>query len=174
MFGVPPVVAEFEGEPFAPRGFATVEHIERRTRRTAAVALAVVLGLLASACGRSDPEKELRATVAAMAQAIEQHRVGDALEPVADDFTRESGAFGKQDARRVLAGAMLRNENIQLSATVTDLRVQGDRAFAKVRVIATGGSGLLPERGQTWEFETNWRRDKGRWKVFNAEWREGL
>lgn len=151
-----------------------MKKLERTTRRTGPVALAFVLGLLACACGRGDPERELRATVDAMAQAIEQHRVADALEPVADDFTRESGAFGKQDARRVLAAAMLRNENIQLSASVNTLRVEGDRAFAKVRVVATGGSGLLPERGQTWEFETNWRRDKGRWKVFNAEWQEGL
>ncbi len=136
-------------------------------------AVLVVVSLLA-ACARSDPEKELRTTITAMAQAIEQHLVGDALDPVADDFTRESGAFGKQDARRLLAGAMLRNERIQLATTVTDVRIEGERAFVKLRVIATGGAGLLPERGQTWEFDTVWRRERGRWKVFNAEWREGL
>ncbi len=134
----------------------------------------VALIFLAAACGRSDPEKELRAAVAAMAQAIEQHRVADALEPVADDFTRESGAFGKQDARRLLAATLLRNEKIQVSATVTEVRIEGDRAFVKVRVLATGGAGLLPERGQTWEFDTVWRRDRGGWKVYNAEWREGF
>jgi hypothetical protein len=109
-----------------------------------------------------------------MARAIEQREPADFLDALSEDFTRESGAFGKQDARRVLAGVLLRNERIQLSAVVTDVRVEGDRAFAKVRVIATGGAGLLPERGQTWEFDTSWRREKGRWKVFNAEWREGL
>ena len=136
----------------------------------------VVLSAIASfaACSRSDPEKELRSTIAAMTQAIENHQVGDALDPVADDFTRESGAFGKQDARRLLAGAMLRNERIQLATTVTDVRIEGERAFVKLRVIATGGAGLLPERGQTWEFDTVWRREQGRWKVYNAEWREGL
>lgn len=143
------------------------------TRRAAAIALLFELSVLASGCGRTEPEKELRSTIAAMAQAIEQHRVGDALEPLAEDFTRDSGAFGKREARRVLAGAMLRNEKIQLSATVTEIRVEGERAFAKVRVIATGGAGLLPERGQTWEFDTAWRLEGGQWKVFNAEWREG-
>lgn len=144
------------------------------TRRTAVVAPVILLSLLASACSRTEPEKELRSTIAAMAQAIEQHRVSDALEPLAEDFTRDSGAFGKEEARRVLAGAALRNEKIQLSATVTEVRVEGDRAFAKVRVIAMGGAGLLPERGQTWEFDTTWRLEGGQWKVFNAEWREGL
>jgi len=51
-----------------------------------------------AACSRGDPQKALRATIATMAQAIEQHRVADALEPLSDDFTRQSGAFGKQDA----------------------------------------------------------------------------
>jgi hypothetical protein len=138
-----------------------------------------VLGFLLAAvalaaCGRGDPDKALRATIAAMTQAIEQHRVADALESLTEDFTRESGAFGKQDARRLLAASMLRNEKIQISATVTALRIEGDRAFAKVRVIATGGSGVLPERGQTWEFDTVWRRDGAQWKLFNAEWHEGL
>jgi ketosteroid isomerase-like protein len=142
--------------------------------RTCSAAAMLVAVTLLPACARSDPERELRATIAAMAQAIEKHQVGDALDPVADDFTRESGAFGKQDARRLLAGAMLRNERIQLAATVTDVRIEGERAFVKLRVIATGGAGLLPERGQTWEFDTVWRREQGRWKVFNAEWREGL
>ena len=135
-------------------------------------ALLVLVAL--AACSRSDPERELRATIAQMAQAIERRKPADFLEAMSDDFTRESGAFGKQEARRLLAGVLLRNERIQLSAVVTDMRVAGDRASAKVRVIATGGAGLLPERGQTWEFESVWRREQGRWKVFNAEWREGL
>ena len=106
-------------------------------RNFVVAAVLVVVSLLA-ACSRSDPEKELRSTIAAMAQAIEQHQVGDALDPVADDFTRESGAFGKQDARRLLAGAMLRNERIQLAATVTDVRIEGERAFVKRRRAAAG------------------------------------
>lgn len=129
---------------------------------------------LVAACSRPDAEKELRATVARMAESIEQQRMGDFLERMSDDFTRESGSFGKEDARRILAGAMLRNEKIRLGTAVTDVRIDGDRALVKLRVVATGGSGMLPESGQAWEFESAWRREKGQWKVFNAEWREGL
>jgi hypothetical protein len=148
--------------------------IGRGAGRVAPVALFVALlaGLL-PACNRSDPEQALRATITAMAQSIEQHQVADALEPLSDDFTRESGAFGKAEARRILAATMLRNEKIHLTTTISDVRIEGDRATAKVRVIAAGGSGLLPERGQTWNFDTAWRRESGRWKLFNAEWQEG-
>ena len=144
------------------------------TRRRV-VALLLALGAaFAAACGRSDPERELRATIDSMAKAIEKREPAAFLEAMADDFSRESGAFGKQDAKRTLVAAILRNEKISVSAAVTEVRIDGDRAFARVRVVATGGAGLLPERGQTWDFESAWRREGGQWKVFNAEWREGL
>jgi ketosteroid isomerase-like protein len=130
---------------------------------------------LLAACGRGDPERELRATIAKMARAIETHDPGDFLDHLADDFTRDSGAFGKLEAKRLLAGVMLRNEKIGVTAVVTRVEIEGDRARATLRVLATGGrGGLLPERGQSWQFESSWRREGGAWKVFNAEWREGV
>lgn len=137
------------------------------------LAFAVVM-LLIIACSRSDPERELRATIAAMADAVEQREPAVLLAAVADDFSRESSAFGKEDAKRLLAGIMLRNARIQVNVVVTEVRIDGAHAEAKMRVLATGGAGILPERGQTWEFDTFWRRADGRWQVFNADWREGL
>lgn len=136
--------------------------------------LMVAAGVLLAACARSDPERELRATIAAMAQAIERREPADFLARVADDFSRESSAFGKQDARRMLAGVLLRNEKVTLTAVVTELSISGERAQVRLRVVATGGAGPLPERGQTWDFDSAWRLVDGRWQVFNAEWREGL
>jgi hypothetical protein len=136
--------------------------------------LAVPVAFTLGACSRPDPERELRSAVAAMSQAIEQREPATFLDSISDDFTRESGAFGKQDAKRLLVGAYLRNEKISVNAVVTDVRIDGDRARAKVRVFATGGAGLLPERGQSWNFDSVWRRENGRWKVYNAEWVEAL
>jgi hypothetical protein len=134
----------------------------------------VVLATAAIGCSRSDPERELRSAVASMAQSIEQREPAAFLDSLSDDFARESGAFGKQDVKRLLLGAYLRNEKISVNAVVTDVRIDGDRARAKVRVVATGGAGLLPERGQGWDFDSVWRRESGRWKVYNAEWTEAL
>lgn len=136
----------------------------------------LVLALVAAlaACNRTDPERELRTTIDAMAASIESHAVATFLDHLADDFTRESDTFGKRDAQRLLAGVLLRNEKIHVAAVVNSLVITGATARTKLRVVATGGSGLLPERGQTWEFDVSWRREKGAWRAYNAEWREGL
>jgi hypothetical protein len=136
--------------------------------------LAGLVLVLLFACTSAEPEQALRSTISAMAQAVERREPDVFLESVADDFTRESGAFGKQEAKRMLAMVYLRNEKVNLTAVVTDVRIDGERAYASVRVIATGGAGLLPERGRIWDFDSAWRREGRRWKVYNAEWREGL
>jgi hypothetical protein len=82
--------------------------------------LAVVACIAIDACRRSDPERELRAAIASMAEAIERRTPADFLQHLADDFTRESSAFGKADARRVLAGLLLRNQKV--SVTPSSLR----------------------------------------------------
>ena len=82
----------------------------------------IVLAGVAASCSRSDPERELRSTVSAMAQAIEQREPAAFLDSVSDDFARESGAFGKQDAKRVLLATYLRNEKITVSAVVSSVR----------------------------------------------------
>ena len=147
----------------------TVEHLRALLAWFACIALATAIG-----CGRSDPERELRSAVATMARAIEQREPAAFLDSISDDFARESGAFGKQELRRLLAGVYLRNEKISVNAVVTHVRIDGDRARAKVRVLATGGAGLLPERGQSWDFDLAWRREAGRWKVYNADWADAL
>ncbi len=134
----------------------------------------ILLAAIAVSCSRSDPERELRTAITAMAQAIEEREPAAFLDNVSDEFARESGAFGKQEVKRMLAGMYLRNEKITVSAVVSDVRIAGDRAQAKIRVLATGGAGLLPERGQSWEFDSVWRRESGRWKVYIADWREAL
>ena len=134
----------------------------------------VFIGVVVGACARNDPERELRAAVTRMARGIEQHAPADLLDHLADDFTRDSDTFGKRDVQRLLAGVLLRNEKISVTAVVTLLSITGDRARTRVRVVATGGAGWLPERGQTWEFDAAWRLEKGKWRVFNAQWQEGI
>ncbi len=138
----------------------------------------ILLGALAlalTACTRTDPEKLLRSNIAEMEAAVKARDTSKVMSFLADDFRRiqttpASEAMTKPDARRVLAAVLLTNPNIYANVTITDLKISGDSATAKLTVIAGGGAGLIPERAQSWDFATRWRLEDGKWLVYSAEW----
>ena len=46
--------------------------------------------------------------------------------------------------------------------------------YELVRVMLTGGSGWLPERGSVYRVETGWRRDGDDWLLTSARWERDL
>lgn len=137
------------------------------TRMLLLVVLSAIFG-----CGRGDPERELIATINAMGKAVQQREPAKFLESVADDFTRNSGGMSKQDVQRALVGIYMRNEKVHVVVAITQIRIQDESAAVKLRVVATGGNGMLPERGRVFDFDSHWRRQGRDWKVFNAEWND--
>lgn len=135
-----------------------------RGRRRAVFLLAALAG-----CTRTPPEQQLRDTIARMADAVERRDAAALLAHVADDFTRDDGGLDRRQLRSLLLGIFLRNQRIGVYPAVREVRVDGTRAVVRLGLLATGGSGLLPEQGRTWNLTTGWRRD-GDWKVFNARW----
>ena len=133
---------------------------------------AVALGLLPllPGCKRPSPEQALRDTIAAMVQAVEARDVKALLDHVAGDFTRNSGGLDRKQVRSLLLGIFLRTQKIHGVTTIREVKVDGDRGQVRLNLLATGGAGLLPERGRLWDISSGWRRDGGDWKLFNAEW----
>lgn len=140
---------------------------------------ALGLCIALAACSRSDPEQALHNTINQMQQAVHARKAGDLLEHIADDFVRESAGQGgnaaimdKKQLQRVLTAALLRSENITLVVTVGEVKINGKLATARIDVLATGGSGLLPERADGWEFTTAWRQEGSTWRLYNAQWND--
>jgi len=144
----------------------------RRALLVGACGLATA-GLL-PACTRSDPERELRKALQGMEGAIRERRSADFMSHVAEDFIQPSTGLDRAGVRRLVAGTLLANPNILLAVTVRELRLNGDRAVVRLTVLATGGRGMLPERGQAWDVTTGWRLEAGRWRVYSGDWKGQL
>lgn len=127
-----------------------------------------------TACSRSDPERELRAAFESMEEAIRERRTGDFMAQVAEDFVQPSTGLDRAGLRRLVAGTLLANPNIRLAVTVRELQIDGDRATVRLAVLATGGRGMLPERGQAWDVTTGWRRAGSRWQLYSGDWKGQL
>ncbi|MGL4230994.1 MAG: nuclear transport factor 2 family protein [Casimicrobium sp.] len=138
--------------------------------------LAFTLVLLAlTACSRTDPEKALRASIAEMEAAVKARDNSKLMSYLAPDFSRSgSGGMSKDEAKRTVAAVFLTNPNIYLNATIREVNITGSTATARITVVAGGGSGIIPERAQSWDFTTRWRYEKDKWFVERADWTELL
>jgi len=127
-----------------------------------------------SACSRTDPEQALRNTLVQMEQALKDRNTGDFMGHVAPDFIQPDNALDQMGLRRLVTGLLLRYPTIHAVSTVTDVQIEGDRATLVLLVLATGGQGVLPERGRAWEVRSSWRREGSNWLLYNAQWEAKL
>ena len=125
--------------------------------------------LLLVACAHEPDEQRLRDTIAAMETAIESGKPGEVADHVAADFTAQGGGMDARQLRAMLVAQTLRHQNISVLLGPLDVKLYGDRATVKMRVIATGGQ-WLPETGRQIDLESHWRFEDGEWNCFRAEW----
>jgi hypothetical protein len=131
--------------------------------------------LLLVGCTRTDPEKALRASIAEMEAAVKARETAKLASYLAPDFARSGeGGMNRDEARRTVAAVLLTNPNIYMNVSISELTITGDSATAKLVVVAGGGSGLIPERAQSWNFTTRWRYENDKWLVERADWTELL
>ena len=146
----------------------------RRRPLLTTLALAPFSPFFLAACSRPDPERQIRAALGEMEAAIKARNNGDFMSHVADDFQRPGQGLDRAGLRQLFTGLVLRYPTIVLVVTVNEVRVTGTTATARLTVLATGGQGVLPETGQAWEVNTDWRLEGSQWKLFAADWRGQL
>lgn len=136
--------------------------------------LLALAGCLLVAC--SDPlsdEAQIRQRLDSMVDGLAERNARAVMAPLADDFSADTWNLDPRGVRLLLEREMRAHE--RLRARVHDFSVElhgQDRATAEFRVILTGGSGLIPERGRWYRVNTGWRRDGSDWMIISASWED--
>lgn len=133
----------------------------------------LVITLLLAACGRgSDQETRLRERLASMEAAVEDGRVGDFMDAIAEDFTSARGGLDRRALGLLVRRERLARQSISIQRSKLTLQIHdAGRASLQFHALATGGSGWLPSEGRIWAIETGWRLDDGEWMLVSADWR---
>jgi hypothetical protein len=137
------------------------------------MALGAALGLALAGCGPDSPEDRLRATIAAMEEAVEEKRPRAFVEHVSEDFRGEHGQLDRRSLRGMLASQLLGAERIEIVLGAPAITLHpGERATVKVSALVVGGR-YLPEHGETLEIVSGWKLEDGEWRCYSAEWTRG-
>jgi ketosteroid isomerase-like protein len=157
------------GHPDRKQGACRMEAPRRYGLRWAWLACAWCL-VLASGCARTDPEQALRATVAELHAAIEEHDPAAMQQHLAEDFIGNDG-LDRDGARRLAAAIRLRYRDLAIDTGPLQVDIEETSAIVRFTAALRGGSGgLLPESARIYEVETGWRRDEGEWLLTSARW----
>ena len=136
--------------------------------------LLVVLWLAAvlAGCSRPDPETELRALVAAAAQAAEE-RDGGFFRGLIDRGYRDSRGNDRDAMLNLVRGYLLTHSNIEIISRVEEVTLSGvDAAEIVLQAAIVGqraGQRLLGVDGRMYRIELELVRD-GDWRVIGASY----
>jgi hypothetical protein len=135
------------------------------------IIMTVLATLCAAACSHPPDAEAIRAMIADIGTAAENHRSTDVMAHVSDDFTGNDGEVDHAQLGQLLRAQLLAARSLDVRVGVIGVEMLGDRAVARFDVTVTDSSGRWFEnRETTLQFDTGWRREHGEWRCYNAHW----
>lgn len=135
--------------------------------------LALVLAAGLSGCSRTPPEDALRQAIAGLEDATEKRDAAALRDGLAEDFVGPEG-MDRMGLARMAQGVFLRHQGINANLGPLEMDVRGEHATVRFTAAVTGGEGLLPDSGQVYEVDTDWRLEGGEWRLVRANWKPQL
>ena len=131
----------------------------------------ILVALCVAACSHPSDAEAIRATIAAIGAAAENHRSTDVMAHVSDDFTGNDGEVDHARLGQLLRAQLLAARSLDVRFGSISVEILGDRAVARFDVAVTDTSGRWFENRETvLRFDTGWRREQGEWRCYNAHW----
>jgi hypothetical protein len=134
--------------------------------------------------GCSDPPRasvDIEKALDEIEQAVEDNKELPVLNRMHDDFelTRSGREMSRYEAKQLLGLTLRRHRDVGI--VITNLRVEpdpvrGDAASARFNAMITSkyDSRLLPDSGQIYRVESEWRLEDERWLLYRLDSRRAL
>jgi ketosteroid isomerase-like protein len=131
--------------------------------------------VLLTACARVPDEQRIRADIATMQHAIENHDLHGFMDHISGDFTGNDGTADREGLANVLRLEVLRNDEVGVALGPIDVELQDSRATVNLTATFTGGPGsLIPDHAAIYTIRSGWKKEGSQWRCFNATWEQKL
>jgi len=133
----------------------------------------LLAAVLLAACGEKlSVEQQIIATLRNMEYAAEDGQHLSFMAYVADSFSGQQGSMDRREFHRFMIFQINQNRRLQGQFFPIYVKeVDENTASAQFKLLVTGGAGLLPDKGQLFEVETQWQRDGSDWLLNEAAWK---
>jgi len=134
------------------------------------IMLVMTAGLVG--CGeRLTVEQQIIATIRDMEAEIEAGERRPFMAHISEDFRGQDGALNREQVQALMIMQLNRYQRLQGQLFPILVVETGEgAATAHFRALVTGGPNWIPESGQVFDFETEWRRIDDEWLLHAANW----
>jgi hypothetical protein len=134
--------------------------------------------VLASGCGASDPEAEIRALLVAAEGAAEARDVGFFGGAIGENY-RDSRGNDRDAMLRMLRGYFIANQRIEIVSRIDEIVIEGGdaaRAVVHAGMVGRRTDAALIEGldADLYRFELELVNDGGNWQVIGADFKRAL
>lgn len=126
-----------------------------------------------SGCSDSADEASIRSNMQAMREAIQNHDKNGFMQHVAPRY-RGQYHGNRPVLERFVIKQLKSNKNIYIYMADTSIEIKDGIAKVIFYAGTAGGPDQVPERGQLYKVQTNWKQFSGIWQLTHARWRPAL
>lgn len=120
-------------------------------------------------------EQRVIANIRDMEATIEAGERRAFMQYIADDFSGQQEAMTREQVQAVVLFQLNRHERLQVQLFPIRVKESGtDSATASFKALVTGGPNWIPDNGQIFEFDTQWRLVDDEWLLHSASWTPAL
>jgi hypothetical protein len=134
--------------------------------------ISVGLFLALTACSQElTTEQQLIAVIRDMEARIEDGERRPFMNHIAESFSGQNGRMNWRQVNAMVLYQLHQNQRVRaqlLPIYVTE--TANGQVEARFSALLTGGPGVLPDKGQKFEFVTQWQRLDDEWKLISASW----
>lgn len=135
--------------------------------------LLVLATLTLIACGSASPEDALDQAARQLQSNLESKQAGAAAKQLHNDFLAQQ-SYNKQAVHQQMLGLFMRYKNVNI--IVLNRQCQLDTGFdyrgqCTAQVTVTGAQGLLPERLDHYQVNSQWELSGDEWLLHSLDWK---
>ena len=133
--------------------------------------------LLAGCFAQPDDSEQIRKTITQMEAALEAGEARRFAGYLVEDFQGNDGISNRRMARAFVARQLVSQQKVRVQLGPVRVLLNEKNPFyasAQFEALMLGGPRLLPDSGQFYRVETNWRKAGGDWKLVQAHWEPGV
>jgi hypothetical protein len=137
----------------------------------------LILAALAACSAGLDDSEQIRATIEAMELAVEAGEARRFAGFLVEDFQGQDGITDRRSARAFVARQLVSQQKIRVQLGPVRVVINENTpayAAAEFEALLLGGPRILPDSGQIYRIDTQWRKENGKWLLVSAHWERAI